>query len=1043
MIAPFLLLILFTTLSAFGAQLDCTNEGFATDTLSFPNCPGYGCCAGHGPRGGSVCKVTNLNDSGVGSLRNCLTQTNTTIVFDSAGLITLDADFDGNEDNVFVSADGIRIACQTAPSPGVLIHGNLVLTGNDYIIEHCNFIKDQTSEEPGNTDGGVTVGNVISGNGDHTLVRNVSIRGGHDESLSVFGAKFVTIMRTTMDKPLVKGPIIGAPATTNWTWYQNIVGTSPERAPLIKAGLGEFVQNVTFNSTWIALWENDNAISANVIGNASFLGDASQGHTTTGWLQGESQPPLVGDGDPSVFLDGNFHTPTRDEDTDPESTGLFNDPGVTIAVQGGAFDTPLNTVASWGLDTYSLIREKTGALVPVSNAIRDAIITDIDVSQNFNVSTRAIAPCATIGTCGGPNTFCSTIACAGGIPSMSSVNRGAGHDDDNDGIPDAVETGCFGDTSTVNQTSTIAGPPGSIFQSGDDYTVLEEYLNAIANMDNPETDATIISGCSGGMFDTGVFFVETTGSAANNCVQGTDTEMLSGDSIEEVVETCVCGGAVENATVYVGPGVYAETIDVTCSVRIAQIGGTAGTVDLDLQGATASGDGDAAFTVTGSDVTIEDMRVINARLSTGTNTVGFKVGSSADRILLDGVTVEGAEAQAVLVDEGTAVDPHTDITIANSTFNDTDGTGAIRVVNGVNVTFYNNVVDDSHSTGTEDNGIECLDCVNFLLIKNDIRNHCDGIEIGSDDTANAIGSSNGLLRDNRVRDWNQRQSAASCGSDIRAISIRGESNRGTTTNNIVLDSNRLINGGDAGTGLELYDGVGVAGGIEVMGLSCFDVDGRCLWARGQGTLGDNGVLGTVVWENVAAHSTSTSGTLGVVEILDPNSTGAGVRGHFMQLFRDDAGVLFRSELSSGVTTFDSTDIKGTVPNHSVMRTEEPLFDAAGLHSGASTVLGRGQAVRVTNCGQTTTTVNLDRNIAKFCFGATGCIHTFFGQDQVLGFAAADEIYISGVSGAQRMTAFNPNGNVVTLVSPVRLTEGAQISFVAEPPAVGLPIGAQR
>lgn len=102
---------------------------------AFPGAEGHGRYA-TGGRDGTVVHVTNLNDSGTGSLRSAVSSKNRIVVFDVAGEIALQSDL--------VIKDNITIAGQTAPYPGITLRYFTVRPGANNIIR---FIRIRRGEE--------------------------------------------------------------------------------------------------------------------------------------------------------------------------------------------------------------------------------------------------------------------------------------------------------------------------------------------------------------------------------------------------------------------------------------------------------------------------------------------------------------------------------------------------------------------------------------------------------------------------------------------------------------------------------------------------------------------------------------------------------------------------------------------------------------------------------------------------------------------------------------------------------------------------------
>jgi hypothetical protein len=127
--------------------------------LAFPTAMGAGAYA-TGGRGGIVLHVTNLNDSGAGSLRDALVtyqDQDRTIVFDVSGVINLNSNIILSSPEQGGSATGgITIAGQTAPLGGITITGGKIrMFGVDNVIVRYLKFRETTPTDGclSNTDG--------------------------------------------------------------------------------------------------------------------------------------------------------------------------------------------------------------------------------------------------------------------------------------------------------------------------------------------------------------------------------------------------------------------------------------------------------------------------------------------------------------------------------------------------------------------------------------------------------------------------------------------------------------------------------------------------------------------------------------------------------------------------------------------------------------------------------------------------------------------------------------------------------------------------
>ena len=97
---------------------------------------------GHGTNG-TVYHVSNLNDSGPGSLRDAVTVTNRTVVFDVSGTINLASP-------LVITNSFLTIAGQTAPGCGITVAGWMtsVQNAHDLIIRDIRFRPGSYNSTP-------------------------------------------------------------------------------------------------------------------------------------------------------------------------------------------------------------------------------------------------------------------------------------------------------------------------------------------------------------------------------------------------------------------------------------------------------------------------------------------------------------------------------------------------------------------------------------------------------------------------------------------------------------------------------------------------------------------------------------------------------------------------------------------------------------------------------------------------------------------------------------------------------------------------------
>ena len=162
---------------------------FRPRRVAFPGAEGYGRFA-IGGRGGRVIEVTNLADSGPGSLRAAVEANGPrTVVFNVSGLITL-------ESKLVIRNPYLTVAGQTAPGGGIAIRKYTfgMLGGRDVVVR---FVRVR----PGDISG-VTLDGMGMTASDHCIFDHCSISWSIDEAFSSRVAKNITLQRTLISEAL-------------------------------------------------------------------------------------------------------------------------------------------------------------------------------------------------------------------------------------------------------------------------------------------------------------------------------------------------------------------------------------------------------------------------------------------------------------------------------------------------------------------------------------------------------------------------------------------------------------------------------------------------------------------------------------------------------------------------------------------------------------------------------------------------------------------------------------------------------------------------
>ena len=430
-----------------------------------------------GGRGGNVYEVTNLNDSGPGSLREGVRLNDTTIVFRVSGTIML-------QSRLNISGSNLTIAGQTAPGEGICIaNDETTITGNNIIMRFLRFrVGTKLDQEPDglNNDKNRTMRNIV--------IDHCSVSWGVDEVLSVYNLKDSTIQYTITSESLTMsghakgrhgyGGIFGG---ENVTYYGNLIAHHTSRAPRFTSENANYEYKTDFRNNVTYNWGFNNAYGAegdtktNIVGNYYKWGPGTQ----LGVRNRIVEPSIGSDGrGGSYYVEGNFVYGSEAATSDNWGVGV--QPGVGIPKSRFTrllepVFIPNTPVAMTAEEAYNVVLRQVGAVLPKRDQVDARLVNDV---RN------------------GTGRFINRSEEAGSWPELKSLP--APVDTDKDGMPDAWEI-----AKGLNPNDPSDGK--MIAQNG--YTNLENYLNhlveeGLRNL-HKNPDITLNSPVENALYQTG------------------------------------------------------------------------------------------------------------------------------------------------------------------------------------------------------------------------------------------------------------------------------------------------------------------------------------------------------------------------------------------------------------------------------------------------------------------------------------------------------------------------------------------------------------
>jgi hypothetical protein len=434
---------------------------------AFPGAWGGGMFTSGG-RGGKVIAVTNLNDSGEGSLRAALEAEGPRIVvFRVAGTIKVNGDLNINHPD-------ITVAGQTAPGDGICIAGTFNINTHNVIVRHIRVRR-------GVPMGGQGDDNIGGNPNHHVIIDHCSTSWGMDENISLYRhmrpsldgktqikdpARYITIQWTISSEALdARGHAFGGTWGGNpSTFHHNLFACNTARnASIGMSGPFDFRNNVIFNWRHRTIDGGDETSLINLINNYYRPGPATNENMRAVFARIE-QRDMYSPG--SAWAEGGWFPRAEKRPGkwyvagnvmhDNEEVTNNNWAGMRGPENLARVNTPFE---GWPVaphqtaqEAFESVLSHAGATLPKRDAV-DKRVTEMVRSGKTTTETGII----------------KDISEVGGYPELTYDPKEVPVDTDGDGMPDEWEKKHNLDPNDPSDGAKDADKDG--------YTNVEEYLN--------------------------------------------------------------------------------------------------------------------------------------------------------------------------------------------------------------------------------------------------------------------------------------------------------------------------------------------------------------------------------------------------------------------------------------------------------------------------------------------------------------------------------------------------------------------------------------